>query len=148
MIKLYIKVDLLNQTINLLKEFTDKERIVLWIGNRTDQGYVVNEIYLPLQHTREDYFNIPEEGMELIMSKLKTSRQMLVAQIHTHPFEAFHSRADDNWAILRHVNAYSLVLPYFCSTTNESNFKVDVASFVLNESNNWIEIDNSNLIIL
>jgi hypothetical protein len=81
------------------------------------------------------------------MKKLKATRMMLVAQMHTHPLEAFHSPADDRWAILRHLNAYSIVLPWFASTTSLNNFKTNAATFVLNHSNNWIEIDNENIII-
>ena len=148
MIKLCIKAALLKETIDLLKEFKDKERVVLWMGHRTDHEYFVKEIFLPLQYTEEDYFNIPEEGMQQIMTKLKVTRQLLVAQIHTHPFEAFHSAADDRWAIVRHLNAYSIVLPCFASSTDLDNFEINAAIFVLTRSNDWVQVDNNNIIIL
>lgn len=148
MIKLKITKELLLQSLSLLKEFTDKERVILWLGRIDQDTYLVEEIFLPIQITEEDYFNIPPEGMAELMGKLKATRRMLVAQMHTHPFEAFHSPADDRWAILRHLNAYSIVLPWFASSASLTNFKTDAATFILNHSNKWVEIDNENIIIL
>jgi len=148
MIKLKITKELLLQSLSLLKEFTDKERVILWLGREEEDTYLVEEIFLPIQITEEDYFNIPPEGMVELMGKLKATKRMLVAQVHTHPFEAFHSAADDRWAILRHLNAYSIVLPWFASSTSLTNFKTDAATFILNHTNKWVEIDNQNIIIL
>jgi hypothetical protein len=148
MIKLKISKELLLQSLSLLKEFSNKERVILWIGNEQENMYLVEEVYLPIQITEEDYFNIPHEGMVELMEKLKATKTMLVAQMHTHPFEAFHSPADDRWAILRHLNAYSIVLPWFASTISLKNFKTNAATFLLNHSNKWVEVHNENIIIL
>lgn len=143
--QLRISTDLLEDSIRILKSSHDKERVILWLGQKVDGVYVVQEVFTPIQLTEADYFRIPVEGMDQLMSKLKSSRRMLVAQVHTHPFEAFHSRADDEWAIVRHVGAYSLVLPFFCSTTNMDTFISNVASFTLTEDNNWVSVDNKNI---
>lgn len=148
MTKLKISKELLLESLSILKEFTEKERVILWLGTERDDVYLVEEIFLPIQITEEDYFRIPPEGMAEIMKKLKATRTMLVAQVHTHPFKAYHSHADDQWAILRHINAYSIVLPWFASTTNLTNFKLTAATFVLTDSNKWAEIDNENITIL
>lgn len=148
MIRLEIPKQLLEESIKILKASTENERVLLWLGKRKDDRYLVEEVFEPDQITDSDYFHIPERSMSQIMQRLRETRGMLVAQIHTHPFEAFHSRADDSWAIVRHKGAYSLVLPYFCSTTTAENFHGNVAIFVLDEFNDWIETDNSNLTIL
>ena len=67
---------------------------------------------------------------------------MIAAQVHTHPFEAFHSEADDRWAIVRHVGAVSLVVPYFATTTTPDNFLDQIALFSLDANNQWIEVPN------
>jgi hypothetical protein len=134
-------------SIDNLKKSDDKEKVLLWLGKRLEDTYIVEEVFEPTQITDEDFFRVPEYGMSELMDKLRVSRKMIVAQIHTHPFEAFHSLADDTWAIVRHKGAYSLVLPYFASTTNSENFLKNVATFVLDEFNSWIEVDNSNIII-
>lgn len=147
MIKLKINRKLLEQSLQLLKGSPDRERVVLWLGKFDGVFYVVSEVFLPIQITEADHFWIPPEGMREVMQKIKTTRTKLIAQVHTHPFEAFHSRADDKWAIVRHQNAYSLVLPVFCSTTNTVNFTENVATFTLNSRNIWQQVKNSNIII-
>ncbi|MFE2755359.1 hypothetical protein ACFXGA_25480 [Actinosynnema sp. NPDC059335] len=39
--------------------------------------------------------------------------ELYVARIHSHPYEAFHSRADDANPALTHEGALSVVVPFF-----------------------------------
>ena len=57
-----------------------------------------------------------------------------MAQVHSHPGEAFHSPADDRWAIPRQVGALSIVLPFFAAGISEETFFEQAAVFTL--SNN------------
>src|SRR5260221_4880102 len=143
--QLRISIDLLEDSIRILKSSMDREKVILWLGQKVNDNYLVQEIFTPIQETEEDYFHIPEVGMDQLMARLGNSRRMIVAQVHTHPFEAFHSKADDKWAIVRHAGAYSLVLPFFCSTTNVDTFIYNVASFVLTPTNRWKSVDNNNI---
>ena len=147
--KMYLRIErtLVQDSITRLKASPSKEKVLLWLGKKSSDGYVVEEVYTPLQITDEDFFHIPEAGMTELMAKLRSTRKMIVAQIHTHPGEAFHSLADDTWAIVRHAGAYSLVLPYFCATTHIGNFKDTVATFVLDKFNSWNKVDNSNIVM-
>ena len=144
---LRINSALITESIDNLKTAPTTEKVLLWLGRKSGDSYVVDEVFTPMQVADEDYFRIPEEGMDDLMNKLRATRKIIVAQIHTHPKEAFHSFADDKWAIIRHQGAYSLVLPYFCSITNSGNFLDTVATFVLDEFNSWGEVDNSNIVI-
>lgn len=145
MIQLKIHKNILAEVLNELRTSSRKERVVLLLGNRNSECYIADEMFVPMQITDRDYFEIPEEGMDELMNKLRSDRKMMVAQIHTHPGTAFHSQADDKWAIIRHKNAYSLVLPHFASTTTLSNFFERVATYTLNEKNIWTQASNSNL---
>ena len=69
---------------------------------------------------------------------------MVAAQVHTHPAQAFHSEADDQWAIVRHVGALSLVVPYFAKDTRVASFFDDVALFRLSSENAWCEVSRAN----
>jgi hypothetical protein len=148
MIKLKISQEHLIESLSLLKEFADKERVIFWLGKKDTDAYLVEEVFVPVQITEKDQFIIPPEGMTELLTKLKSTRTMLVAQIHTHPFEAFHSPADDRWAILRHLNAYSIVLPWFGSTTTLNTFHDNAATFVLTHLNKWVEVGNNNIIVV
>jgi len=65
----------------------------------------------------------------------------VASQVHTHPGEAFHSRADDQWAIVRHRGALSVVLPQFAATTTPDSFLLEAAVYQLNSSNAWIRVN-------
>lgn len=144
---LRINSDLIAHSIDSLKASPMAEKVLLWLGRKSDDNYVVDEVFTPMQIADEDYFRIPEAGMDELMNKLRATRKIIVAQIHTHPKEAFHSFADDKWAIVRHKGAYSLVLPHFCSTTNPGNFLDTVVTFVLDEFNSWNEVNNYSIVI-
>jgi proteasome lid subunit RPN8/RPN11 len=113
------------------------ERVVLWLGQRSDKEITVVEVYVPIQVADRDYFRIPPEGMSKLFTKLKDTRTMIAAQVHSHPKAAFHSKADDEWAIVRHVGALSLVVPHFALTTTPDNFYSTAALFELSSSNGW-----------
>jgi hypothetical protein len=65
---------------------------------------------------------------------------MIAAQVHSHPREAFHSSADDAWAIVRHLGALSLVVPDFGLKTNVSTFRDHTKVFCLAGNNRWHEV--------
>lgn len=145
MIRLQISSQQLQESLLILSRSEGREKVILWLGKRQEDRYVVKEVFTPLQYGEEDFFVIPPEGMQDIMEKLKSTRSMLVAQVHTHPGHAYHSEADGEWAIVRHHNAYSLVLPYFCTTTHVGNFFQEAATYVLDGNNEWIAVDNSHI---
>ena len=116
------------------------ECVVLWLGQRRDTEVIVKQAYLPIQIVREDMFHIPSEGMAALHSHLRANRWMVAAQVHSHPDEAFHSRADDRWAIIRHEGALSLVVPYFASTTTASALFESAKIFRFSDDKRWIEV--------
>jgi proteasome lid subunit RPN8/RPN11 len=116
------------------------EGIVLWLGERKKQQSIVTHVYEPLHTADKDFFHIPPEGMRALMDCLRDNDVSVLAQVHTHPEEAFHSRADDKWAIVRHVGAMSLVLPYFARGVTPANFISQMATFRLSQTNHWLEV--------
>lgn len=118
----------------------NRERVVLWLGVRSGVSIEVREAFVPLQVADEDYFWIPPRGMSELLSHLRENRLMTAAQVHSHPEEAFHSEADDRWAIVRHEGALSLVVPFFGLNTTEDTFVEDAAVFQLSKSNRWLEV--------
>jgi proteasome lid subunit RPN8/RPN11 len=115
------------------------ECVVLWLGVRDGGGIRVKSLWKPVQEADLDYFRIPESSMDQLMQELRTKRLMIAAQVHTHPNRAFHSEADDNWAIVRHAGALSLVVPYFALRTDKNTFKMQTAVFSLSPQNEWQE---------
>lgn len=129
------------ESVAELRQATDKERVVLWLGERVAERIVVRDIFVPIQHAHADEFHIPREGLEQILRHLRARRLMVAAQVHTHPATAFHSEADDRWAIVRHVGALSLVVPCFCQETTTETFVRDAVVFQLSEENEFLLAD-------
>lgn len=147
MIKLYIPLVAVEQTIQLLQASgrQRKEGIVLWLGRMDDSQAHVQHVYQPIHSAASDFFRIPRKGMTNLMGYLDEHGVRVVAQVHSHPAEAFHSEADNTWAIVRHLDALSLVLPYFAKTTTPQNFLDQAATFRLDQSNRWTEVHRVHL---
>jgi len=133
---------LVTETLDLLRKAGERhlESVVLWLGRRTEDRISVTEPYVPAHTADCDYFRIPSHAISDLLSHLTTTGTFVAAQVHTHPKEAFHSRPDDKWAIVRHEGALSLVVPYFARKTEANNFLDRIAAFRLNSGNIWEEL--------
>jgi proteasome lid subunit RPN8/RPN11 len=145
MIALRCPAAVIESTLSILKLAGQEHRecIVLWLGIRRGDVIEVGEAYRPDHFAREDMFSIPPKSMAELMSYLRDKRLMIAAQVHTHPGEAFHSAADDRLALVRHVGALSLVLPYFAEKTSAEAFVADTAFFELSANDRWLQVPAS-----
>ena len=117
-----------------------RECVVLWLARRQGASLTVRQVFVPLQEAANDYFRIPREGVAALLRELGTTRLQVAVQVHSHPYEAFHSRADDTWAIVRHVGALSLVVPYFGLRTAPETFVQDATVYELCPNNQWCHV--------
>jgi len=142
MLKTQISCVNVEHTLRHLQEAGQKgtECVVLWLGRQVENIIQVQEVYRPIQAARAKMFYIPPDSMKALLSELNSKRLMIAAQVHSHPFEAFHSNADDVWAIVRHEGALSLVIPYFALNTSRENFMEDAKLFRLTPENKWREV--------
>src|SRR5260370_12464079 len=102
----------IRKTLSLLRRAGLRETVLLWLGREAAEVQRIVDVYRPIQHGAVDYFEIARKGMAALMDRLRTQGLHVVSQVHTHPKEAFHSFADDKWAIVRHVGALSIDGPY------------------------------------
>lgn len=138
---LEITQDGVRQTISLLRGVGYRECVLLWLGRREAGIQRIVEVFRPTQRASVDYFEIPRDGMAQLMTRLRTQNLYVASQVHTHPGEAFHSAADDKWAIVRHHGALSIVLPKFAKTTTSDNFLAEAAVYQLSSLSEWIRVD-------
>lgn len=118
----------------------DRETVVLWLGRGSEsEGWVITECYHPRHFAEYDYFKIPAESMRELMRYLREKKLKLIAQVHSHPKEAFHSAADDAWAIVRYEGALSLVVPHFGGRTDAESFLDDIAVYKLAKDDSWLK---------
>jgi hypothetical protein len=144
---LQVPSSIVDSSLELLREAgkVRSERVVFWLGKRrADAPCLVDDLYLPTQEAAKDYFHIPAASMTQLMGVLARQRVTLLAQIHSHPGEAFHSEADDRWAVVRHRGALSIVVPEFASRVTALNFSQFAAVFRLSAANEWAPVDPEN----
>jgi proteasome lid subunit RPN8/RPN11 len=121
------------------------ERVVFWLGCRTPDGNAdIAEVHVPEQEAAADYFRIPPESMIAFMAHLRR-RLVLLAQVHSHPHGAFHSKADDEWAVVRHEGGLSIVVPSFAADVTAANFEIASAVFRLTSDDRWLRIEPDKL---
>lgn len=95
------------------------EGMALWAGSVDGTTARITEVIIPRQegHRTEHGLAVSVEGDELhrINVHLYKTRQKLLAQVHSHPTEAYHSRMDDRYAIATALGSFSIVVPDFAT---------------------------------
>lgn len=124
----------------------DVEGVVLWLAGSDSDQIRINEVYRPEQHASWGNFRIPRSSMVALLRHLSATRSSIAAQVHSHPEEAFHSPIDDEWAIVRHTGALSLVLPDYALRTSVDTFVAHTAVYELSAVNKWEEVSPAEVI--
>jgi Prokaryotic homologs of the JAB domain len=104
-----------------LREFGEdgNERLALWVGEIKDGVALVRGALNPPQRSIQNesgvgYF-IGADTLFAVNRFLTEKRLRLIAQIHSHPTEAYHSKTDDEYAIVTADGGFSLVVPDFAT---------------------------------
>jgi hypothetical protein len=108
------------------------EGFVLWIGVQDGEVFRVQEAVIPQQRglRYEDGVCVVVQGDELHrLNVLLHERNLtLIAQIHSHPTNAYHSSTDDSYPIVTRAGGISLVVPDFAlqpfSLANSAVFRL------------------------
>lgn len=106
-------------TLRVLQSFGRHgcEGLVLWIGEISEGHARINRAFVPDQRPVKSeegvgYF-VESEALFDLNRKLSETGLRLIAQVHSHPTEAYHSEADDRYAIVTADGGLSLVVPNF-----------------------------------
>ena len=93
------------------------EGFALWIGTREGRTFRVDETVIPAQRgLRYDTgvcVRVDSDELFRINRYLYQTGRQLVAQLHSHPTDAYHSETDDTYPIATTAGAFSLVIPDF-----------------------------------
>lgn len=116
------------------------EGFALWIGRRVGDAFHVDETVIPEQRgLRFDTgvcVTVGSEELFRINKYLYATGRQLVAQIHSHPTEAYHSETDDTYPIATTAGAFSLVVPDFAKRPFSLE---ECAVYRLVPGNGWLE---------
>lgn len=107
------------ETVRALQDFgrQGNEGLVLWAGHIDATVATVQRALVPPQEPIRSeegvgYF-VTQETLFSLNRFLSENRLRLIAQVHSHPTEAYHSSTDDRYAIVATEGGFSLVVPYF-----------------------------------
>lgn len=115
-----------------------REGMVLWVGMPDGVQFRVTTLLIPKQRGVKTADGVcvivDEDEMHRINVELFKSQLRLIAQVHSHPTEAYHSDTDDAYAIATVAGSVSIVVPDFAT----GRFKVDdCAVYRLAQNGAW-----------
>jgi proteasome lid subunit RPN8/RPN11 len=95
------------------------EGLVLWLGTTSGLEARVTEFVVPPQHpicdeTGVGYF-VDGATLSRLNRYLYETGSVFIAQVHSHPGPAYHSEADDRYALVTEEGGFSLVVPEFAT---------------------------------
>ena len=113
--QILLPLSILHKTLEKLREFGEKfeEGFIIWAGSEENSNLVVGEMLIPEQENTFICYFVSESEVHKINVLLNKQNLVAIAQIHSHPSNAFHSSIDDDYAILHLPYSYSIVVPNF-----------------------------------
>lgn len=114
--KVFIEDSLVKETSLLLQKFGKAgfEGLVLWLGAVNEAEAVVSKVITPPQTPIKSEhgvgYVVSGETLFALNRHLNESGLRLIAQVHSHPTHAYHSEADDRYAIVTREGFFSLVV--------------------------------------
>ena len=134
----------LEDTRDLLREpgLQGFEAVVLWVGSVDDEtSATIRAAVRPGQSAyRGDQgcaVEVPADALSALISALPPG-VFVLARVHTHPGEAYHSPVDDTNMLIAHEGAVSIVVPDFATAP------LDLRACSVNElrsASGWRELD-------
>ncbi len=117
------------------------EGFALWAGVVEGQSFTVRQTIIPVQKgiKAEEGVCVRVEAEELhrINVWLHEHGCTLIAQIHSHPTDAYHSETDDAYPIVTTLGGISIVVPDFAK---RSFVLEECAVYRLMPGEGWIEL--------
>jgi proteasome lid subunit RPN8/RPN11 len=143
--KITLPKEVLKKTMDAVRQAGNgnMERFCLWLAPRSEgQNVSISELYIPEQYSSSSGGRviISEDALEALNRYLFANRLMIVAQVHSHPEEAFHSWIDDTEYIATTEGSYSIVIPYFGRVRFSD---INTFAFYILHDGDWMEMDSN-----
>lgn len=120
--RLCVPRSVLERTWDALRHFGQDgdEGFVLWLGRIDEAGdaHVLTACVPPQEqiHTPEGVgYVVGAQALFELNVLLHRHQLRMLAQVHSHPGEAYHSQTDDDYAIMTTEGGFSIVVPDFAA---------------------------------
>lgn len=116
------------------------EMFVLWSGSANGKDFEFRTAHAPRQtayRTREGLsVRVGGAALHRLNRWLFANDQVLAAQVHAHPSEAYHSETDDTYPIVTARGGLSLVAAYFAG----EGLMADSSALFRLDQDGWTEV--------
>jgi hypothetical protein len=120
------------------------EGVGFWAGDLENDVFQVRAAVVPAQYGQRGAagVSVMVNGDELFRMNvwLHKNQLQLIAQLHSHPTEAYHSDTDDDYAIMTRIGGLSIVVPNFAREPFSLN---SAAIYRLAQDGSWARVSAS-----
>lgn len=121
------------------------EGVALLLGKLAGEAVIALACVQPKATTPAGSFDISAAEMARVIALATDLELELVAQVHTHPREAFHSQGDDEGARVRYDGYLSLVIPDYGAGLPRLD---GAALYEFSSRDGWIPLSVENISIV
>jgi proteasome lid subunit RPN8/RPN11 len=145
--KLLVTTDVLNGLIAaLVRSQQQQHEGIVYLLGRTDGAVTLAiAVFAPEARTTEGSFLVSPRAMVSCMQAAARFELQVVAQVHTHPCQAYHSNGDIEGAKIRYPGYASLVLPEY---GRHLPSLVGAAAYLWQKPHGWVELSDADIIII
>jgi hypothetical protein len=130
----------------LIRSQRQRHEGIVYLLGRTDGAVTLAvAVFAPDAQTTPGSFHVPTRAMVSCMQAAARLELQLVAQVHTHPGQAYHSDGDVEGAKIRYPGYTSLVLPDY---GRHLPSLAGAAAYLWQKPYGWIELSDDDIIII
>jgi hypothetical protein len=109
-----ISRDLLMRTFKVFRDcgYGARECQVLWTSSWLEP-YRISRLIHPHHQAHAGGFSVESQWLTALWNDLAQAAEGIRIQVHTHPYEAFHSAVDDLYPVVHSSGFLSLVIPNY-----------------------------------
>ncbi|KKM64062.1 hypothetical protein LCGC14_1505140 [marine sediment metagenome] len=113
--KILLPTKILEKTLNTFRDYGNNylEAFSLWVGEEKGNTFAIKNVWFPKQENTMISYYISDIDVHYINVRLNKKKYTILAQLHTHPGDAFHSCIDNHFSILTLPGSFSIVVPDF-----------------------------------
>ncbi len=111
--KINLPSSIIEETLQFFVDYGqyNLEACAIWVGEELQNIFEVKEVWFPEQKNTMITYYISDIDVHNINVKLNKKKYSAIAQLHTHPGNAYHSSIDDKHTILNLPGSFSIVIP-------------------------------------
>ncbi|MET4214221.1 hypothetical protein [Bradyrhizobium sp. LA2.1] len=145
--KLLATADVLDDLMAaLIRSQRQRHEGIVYLLGRTDGDVTLAvAVFAPEALTTSGSFHVPTRSMVSCMQTAARFELQVVAQVHTHPGQAYHSDGDVEGAKIRYPGYVSLVLPEYGQHLPSL---AGAAAYLWQKPYGWIELSDDDIIII